>query len=182
MINESLVANSNTVRFFLGKVESVDENYIITFSIPELLDNLQAYPTAYPHCSDHVKEVKIGDSVLIEKLELANQFFTYIPMNKNSETGLYFGKVRVDITDGETVNIDTDNVKITLDGKNNSIFIGDSNYSLNKFFEDFGKALSALHTEGSQNNHTATTWYNTQVQPLIVKLSQLFKTNIDGGV
>jgi len=175
--NETFEDISNKPRFFIGKVEAVDANYVITFSIPDILENIAVYPTAYPRTTDHIKEVKVGDSVLVEQLDINSQFFTYSPMNLNNNTGMYFGKVMVDITDGNTIIINTQTCRIVIDGKKNHIFIGNDKYSFNKFVKDFEEALKNLHTEGGENLHTAESWYQLEIMPIFKRLKQIFNSD-----
>lgn len=176
LINETYSNNNNRIKYFLGHVESINEDYIITFSIPDILDNIAKYPTAYPKNTDHVKEVKVGDSVLVEQLDMSLQFFTYSPLNKNSSTGIYFGNVMVDITDGKTIKINTPNVKITLDSEDNKIFIGNDNYSLNQWIADLNTALSQLTTIGNKTTQNGKVWYTNMLLDKFNKIMNIFKT------
>lgn len=175
LFNEIRLDNSNKVKYYIGKVESVDKDYIVTFSIPDILENLSKYPTAYPKDTAHVKEIKIGDSILIEQLDSSTQFFSYNPLNKNNETGLYFGKVKIDITDGNNINIVTDSVKINLNSDDGTIFIGNGDYSLNQWIKDLGKALSQLHTEGGEYQQFGRSWYTTSLSGNFNKIQRIFK-------
>lgn len=174
LYNESKIDSASRPKYYLGNVETVDENYIVTFSIPKILINCEIYPTAYPKNTDHVKEIKKGDSIIVEQLDTTTQFFMYSPINKNINTGIYFGDVKVDITDGKTIKITTPNVKIQLDSTGNNIFIGNDEYSLGQFLIDLDKALSSLHTEGSPGKHTAAKWYGESILPLMQKAQMLF--------
>ena len=197
LINEINPNTSNKIKYYLAKVESIDEDYIITFSIPTVLENLSKYPTAYPKNTDHIKEVKEGDSVIIEQLDTTTQFFMYYPVNKNNNTGMYFGDVKVDITDGKTINIisksanvvidgEKDNINITtnsgdkieLNGQDGSIFIGDKNYSLNQWIDDLDTALSSLTTEGTPFTHSALKWYANSIVVPMQRIKQIFKTGV----
>lgn len=176
IINETYNNNNNKIKYYLAKVETVDENYIITFSIPKILENIKKYPTAYPKNTDHVKEVKVGDSILVEQLDISLQFFTYAPLNKNSNTGIYFGDVMIDISDGKTININTPNVKMTFDSEDNKIFIGNDNYSLNQWIADLNVALSQLTTIGNKTTQNGKVWYNGMLLDKFNKIMNIFKT------
>lgn len=178
LYNEINVDTTSRVKYYLGKVVSVDENYVVTFKIPKILENLSAYPTAYPRESSHVKEVKVDDTILVEQLDTTTQFFTYTVVNENNNTGLYFGDVSVDITDGKVVNIDTKKLKVTVDGEQGTIFIGDKSangYSFNQFIKDLDKALGSLHTEGNEYSQTAGPWFAQTLRGPLTKLEQIFK-------
>ena len=106
---------TNNVRYYIGKVEEIDENFLIRFSIPDIMDNLSKYPIAYPRTSEHIQETIVGDSVYIIQPDVSTQFFFYYPTRLTNFVGLQFGKVMVDITDGKTVKICTD---ISSDDRN----------------------------------------------------------------
>lgn len=178
-INESFANTFNRSMYYLAKVESVDENYIVTFSIPNILENVNKFPTAYPKNTDHVREVKIGDSILVEQLDTTVQFFSYVPVNKNNLTGIYFGDVRVDITDGKIINIDTPNVKMTLNSNDGTIYIGNSEkggYSLNEWIHDLGSALSILTTVGGEHSQDAKGWYTATLLDKFNRIEKVFNT------
>ena len=98
----------------------------------------------------------------------------YVPVNRNSNTGIYFGDVRIDITDGKTIHIDTGSVQVTIKGEDNQIFIGNDTYSLNEWINDMNTALQSLHTEGSPGAHTASSWYSSSVQTPMQNIQQIF--------
>ena len=176
LINETYSNNYNRIKYFLGHVESINEDYIITFSIPNILENIAKYPTAYPKNTDHIREVKVGDSVLVEQLDMSLQFFTYSPLNKNSNTGMYFGNVMIDITDGETIKINTPNINMILDSKDNKIFIGNNEYSLNQWISDLNIALSQLTTIGNKTTQNGKVWYSNMLSDKFNKIMNIFKT------
>lgn len=175
MLTDETSILTNRIKYFLGHVETVDENYIVTFSIPDTLENLSTYPTAYPKSTDHIREVKKGDSILVEQLDSTTQFFMYTPINKNNKTGIYFGKIRVDISDGDKITICSDNTKIEFNS-NGDMFIGNDKYSLNQFIVDFGIAMAQLRTEGSPYMQYGSSWASSTLQPVLNKLAKLFPT------
>jgi len=138
---------SNNVKYYIGKVETIDENFLITFSIPTIMDNLTKYPIAYPRTSEHIQETKVGDCVYIIQPDASTQFFFYYPTRLTNFVGLQFGKVMVNISDGKTVKIFTDissnerndngsfdvdgeKANVIIDGENNSVTVNCSGTTL----------------------------------------------------
>lgn len=76
-------------QFFIGKVETIDKDTkIITFSIPEVIDNLSKYPEAKP-IGNQSTTLNIGDTVFIHKpYGYCNTVFFYQHLDFTSFVGL----------------------------------------------------------------------------------------------
>lgn len=140
MVEHANINLYNNIKMFLAKVESIDENYLITFKIPGILEDIEKYPKAYPSSAQHIQQVKVEDSVLIMQPDASQSFYLYSTIYLDNYTGLYFGNVKVDISDGKKLVITTDvkseergedfvpemkTPNITIDGENKTININD---------------------------------------------------------
>ena len=101
------------MKYLYGEVVSVDtKTFAIRFKINGILDNSQKYPQALPK-GYNLREIKVGDIVLIEQVDLSHPVFYYYPQDNDNFIGIRYGDSEINI-DVDTQDISIKGHKVTI--------------------------------------------------------------------
>lgn len=105
-------------RMFIGKVETVEDNHVITFSIDSFADNLSPYPKAVA-MTKLTRFPQVNDEVFIIQPDSDFEIFLYtLTSDDTFDISLNYDKASINLS-----KLDDDNYQISLDTSNNSSLI-----------------------------------------------------------
>lgn len=116
------------IRMFVGRVETIEDNQIITFSISDIQESMSPFPSASP-MTKLSRYPKVGDEVLILQPDKDFEVFVYtITPDDNFDISLQYGESYITIStsnDKFPINIYSDE-SVTLNVNEKSTITADS--------------------------------------------------------
>lgn len=133
------------VRIFIGRVETIEDNQIITFSFTDIQDSMSPFPSASP-MTKLTRYPEVGDEVLILQPDKDFEVFVYtITPDDNFDISLQYGNsyvkiskksnddtfpidiksdtsVTVNVNDKSTITADSDKMIFNLENSKVKIF------------------------------------------------------------
>ncbi len=107
-------------RMFIGKVETVEDNHVITFSIDNFADNLSPYPKAVA-MTKLTRFPQVDDEVFIIQPDSDFEIFLYtLTSDDNFDISLNYDKATINLSKPSD-----DNYQIELNTSKNSSLIMD---------------------------------------------------------
>ena len=121
------------VRIFIGRVETIEDNQIITFSFTDIQDSMSPFPSASP-MTKLTRYPEVGDEVMILQPDKDFEVFVYtITPDDNFDISLQYGNSYVTIStsnDKFPINIYSDE-SVTLNvNKKSTITVNSDGMSL----------------------------------------------------
>lgn len=132
------------VRIFIGRVETIEDNQIITFSFTDIQDSMSPFPSASP-MTKLTRYPEVGDEVMILQPDKDFEVFVYtITPDDNFDISLQYGNSYVKISESSddtfpidiksdksvTVNVNDNKSTITANGDKINLKIGDSEINM----------------------------------------------------
>lgn len=146
------------VRIFIGRVETIEDNQIITFSFTDIQDSMSPFPSASP-MTKLTRYPEVGDEVLILQPDKDFEVFVYtITPDDNFDISLQYGNSHITIStsnDKFPINIYSDDL-IALNVNDKSTITADSEKMI------FNLENSTVKISG--NNIETTVGENSVVQ------------------
>lgn len=132
------------LRIFIGKVETIEDNQVITFSFTDIQDSMSPFPSASP-LTKLTRYPEVGDEVVIFQPDKDFEVFIYtITPDNNFDISLQYGKSSIKIEESEdtfpisifsdkSVSINVNNKStITADSKGMTFNIGKSTVNISE--------------------------------------------------
>lgn len=132
------------VRIFIGRVETIEDNQIITFSFTDIQDSMSPFPSASP-MTKLTRYPEVGDEVMILQPDKDFEVFVYtITPDDNFDISLQYGNSYIKISESSdtfpidiksdkslTINVN-DKSTITADSKGMSLSVESSTVNISK--------------------------------------------------
>lgn len=116
------------VRIFIGRVETIEDNQIITFSFTDIQDSMSPFPSASP-MTKLTRYPEVGDEVMILQPDKDFEVFVYtITPDDNFDISLQYGKSSIKIENSDDtfpINIRSDK-SVTISVNDKSTITADS--------------------------------------------------------
>lgn len=131
------------VRIFIGRVETIEDNQIITFSFTDIQDSMSPFPSASP-ITKLTRYPEVGDEVMIIQPDKDFEVFVYtITPDDNFDISLQYGNSYIKISESKdtfpidihsdksvNININDDKSSITVNGDKINLKIGKSEINM----------------------------------------------------
>lgn len=129
------------IRIFIGKVETIEDNQIVTFSISDIQESMSPFPSASP-MTKLTRYPEVGDEVVIIQPDKDFEIFVYtLTPDENFDISLQYGTSYIKISDSDnsfpiniysekSINLNVNDSTILVNKDNVNLKIGKSEISM----------------------------------------------------